>query len=196
MRNQNSDARQGDAQNANPVGGALIATISGGFRHGSANLQSEGTGNGAWHVAGSNLLALLEPHDSKVLLGVTAMTMSGRSWGSPSQNLSELTLEGERESGVDILDGGNTDFVPSEWIHDHYALSTNADSGYDVVGKNNAQNQGNNGNAADTSLLAGVEALQAGDTTQDQTCNGNDITRGGSFHPEIVACKEQLNGNL
>ena len=196
MRNQNSYAWKGNAQNANPVGGALVASVSGFFGHGSANLQGEGAGNGAGQIAGSNLLTFLETHDSKVLLGVTAVSESGWSWGSPSQNLSEFTSEGESESGVDIFDGGNTDFVPSEWVHDHYALSTNADSGYDVVGKNNAQNQGNNGNAADASLCAGVEALQAGDTTQDQTCNGNDITRGGSFHPEIVARKEQFNGNL
>ena len=196
MRNQNSYARQGNAQKANPVRGALVAPVSGFFLHGSSNLKSEGAGNGAGQVARSNLLTILESHDRKVLLGVTPVAMPRRSRGGPSQNLSELTLEGERESGVDILDGGNTDFVPSEWIHDYYALTTHADSGYDVVGKNNAQNQGNNGNAADTSLLAGVEALQAGDTTQDQTCNGNDITRGGSFHPEIVARKEQFNGNL
>jgi hypothetical protein len=121
---------------------------------------------------------------------------SGWSWSSPSQNLSEFTLEGESKSGVDILDGGHADFVPSEWVDDYHLGLINTHSGEDVVGIDNAQNQGNNGNATNTSFEALVEALQAGDTTQDQTCNGNDITRGGSFHPEIVARKEQFNGNL
>ena len=196
MRNQNSYARQGNAQNAKPVGGALIASISGLFRHGSANLQGKGAGNGAGQVTGSNLLTLLEAHESKVLLGVTAVSQSGWSWSSPSQNLSEFTLEGESKSGVDILDGGHADFVPSEWVDDYHLGLTNTHGGENVVGIDNAHNQGNNGNATNTSFEALVEALQAGDTTQDQTCNGNDITRGGSFHPEIVARKEQFNGNL
>ena len=196
MRNQNSYARQGNAQNAKPVGGAPIASVSGLFLDGSANLQGEGAGNGAGQIAGSNLLTFLETNDSKVLLGVTAVSQSGWSWSSPSQNFAEFTLEGESESGVDILDGGHADFVPQQWVEDYHALSTKADSWDHVVGIDDAQNQGNNRNATHTSLCAGVEALQAGDNTQDQTCNGNDITRGGSFHPEIVARKEQFNGNL
>ncbi len=196
MRNQNSYARQGNAQNAKPVGGAVIASVSGLLRHGSANLQGEGAGNGAGQIAGSNLLTLLEAHESEVLFGVTAVSEPRWSWSSPSQNLAEFTPEGESESGVDILDGGHADFVPSEWVEDYHLGLPNTHRGEYVVGIDNAHNQGNNGNATHASFEARVEALQAGDTTQDQTCNGNDITRGGSFHPEIVARKEQFNGNL
>ena len=196
MRNQNSYARQGNAQNAKPVGGAPIASVAGLVLDGSANLQREGARNGAGQIAGSDLLTLLEAHDGEVLLGVAAVSQSRWSWGSPSQNLAELTPERECESGVDIFDGGQADFVPREWVEDYYAFNVKAHSGKNVVGEDSAHNQGHDGDTADSSFGALVEALQACDTTQNQTCNGNDITRGGSFHPEIVARKEQFNGNL
>lgn len=196
MRNQNSYARQGNAQNAYPVGGATVASIAGLLLQGSANLQRKGAGNGAGQVAGSNLLAVLEAHDSEVLLGVAAVSKSRRSWGSPSQNFAEFTPKGESKSGVDIFDGGQTDFVPSQWVDDYHAFATKAHRGNHVVGENHTEHQGNDGQTPESRLWALVEALQTGDTAQDQTCNGNDITRGGSFHPEIVARKEQFNGNL
>ena len=189
-------ARQGHGQNASPVWGSQVAGVSGILSHGFANLHGKGSGNGAGKVAGANLFTLLEAQDSKVLFGVAAVSESRRSWSSPSRHLAKVTGEVQGKAGVDLLDRPKANLMASQWVEDVNLVGLDLEGWNDVVGVNNAQNQHNNRNASDASFEAGVEALQAGNASEEQTCKCNDVARGGSFHPEIVARKEQFNGNL
>lgn len=189
-------ARQGHGQNASPVWGFEVAGVTRVLRHGFANLHGKGAGNGAGKVAGSNFFTLLEPQDSKVLFGMAAMSESRGSWSGPSRHLSKVTGQVQGKASIDLLDRSKADLMTSQWVEDVNLVGFDLEGWNDVVGVNNAQDQHNNRNASDASFEAGVEALQAGNASKEQTCKCNDVARGGSFHPEIVARKEQFNGNL
>lgn len=161
------------------------------------NLHGKRSSDGAWHVAGSNALVGLEAQGSKVLAGVAAMPVSTRGWSSPSGNFAELSREVQSKAGVNVFDGAVTNFVSNEWVENHDSIAVELDLGHHVVAKNDSQQQCNDGQAIDSCLLGGVEQrLDGSEARQNQGSDSNDITRGGSFHPEIVARKEQFNGNL
>jgi hypothetical protein len=125
------------------------------------------------------------------------MSVSSGSWGSPSRNLSEFTGEVEGESGVNVLDGAVTNFVSKQWVQNHDSIAVELNLGHHVVTKDDSQQQGNDGQAINSRLLGRKEQrLYGGEARQYQGGYSNDIARGGSFHPEIVARKEQFNGNL
>mgnify|MGYP007070465846 CR=1 FL=1 len=161
------------------------------------NLHGKRSSDRAWHVAGSNALIGLEAQGSKVLAGVTAMSVSSGSWSSPSRNLAEFSGQGEGKSGVNVLNGTVTNFVSKQWVQNHDSIAVELNLGHHVVAENNSQQQGDDGQAINSRLLGGVEQrLDGGQARQRQGGYSNDIARGGSFHPEIVARKEQFNGNL
>ena len=197
MGNRNQYGWNYQQSNAQQVGSLLEAVRVSPFSLKASNLHGKRTSDRAWHVAGSNALVRLEAQGSKVFAGVAAMSVSSRSWSSPSRNLAEVTGQGQSKSGVNVLDGAVTNFVAKEWVQNHDSVAVELNLGHHVVAKNNSQQQGNDGQAISSRLLGGVEQrLDGGEARQRQGGYSNDIARGGSFHPEIVARKEQFNGNL
>lgn len=197
MGNRNQYGWNYQQSNAQQVGSLFEAVRVFPFSFKASNLHRKRTSDRAWHVAGSNALVGLEAQGSKVLAGVAAMSVSSGSWGSPSRNLAEFTGEGEGESGVNVFDGTVTNLVSQEWVQNHDLVTVELNLGHHVVTENNSEQQGNDGKAINSRLFGGVEQrLDGSEARQNQGSYSNDIARGGSFHPEIVARKEQFNGNL
>lgn len=197
MGNRNQYSWNYQQSNAQEVSSLLEAGRVSTLSLKAPNLHGKRTSDRAWHVAGSNALIGLETKGSKVLAGVAAMSVSSGSWGSPSRNLSEFTGEVEGESGVNVLDGAVTNFVSKQWVQNHDSIAVELNLGHHVVTKDDSQQQGNDGQAINSRLLGRKEQrLYGGEARQYQGGYSNDIARGGSFHPEIVARKEQFNGNL
>lgn len=197
MGNRNQHGWNHQKSNPQEIGSLFEAVGMSSFSLKASDLKGKRATYGAWHVAGSNALIGLEAKGSKVLAGVTAMPMSAWGWSSPGGDFAEFSTEVQSKSGVDVFDGPITDFIPQQWVNDYNSITVELNLGHHVVAENNSQQQGNDGNTSDARLLGGVEQrLDGSEARQYQGSYSNDIARGGSFHPEIVACKEQFNGNL
>lgn len=197
MGNRNQYGWNHQQSNANQVGSLFEAVGMASLGLVAPNLKCKRPADCAWQIAGSNALIGLEAESLKVLAGVAAVAMSAGSRGRPGRNLAKFSGEVEGETGVDLLDGPVTDFVAQQRIDNDDSIASELNFWDHVVTKHNSQQQGDDCQTGKASLLGGVEQrLDGGKARQHQGAYGNDIARGGSFHPEIVARKEQFNGNL
>lgn len=197
MGNRNQYGWNHQQSNAQQVGSLFEAVGEFTFSLKASNLHGKRSSDGAWHVTWSHALVGLEAQGSKVLTGVAAMPVSSGSWGRPSGNLAKFSGQSQSKSGVNAFDSAVTDFKAKQWVENNDLVTVELNLGHHVEAKDNSQQQGNDGQAIDSRLLGREEQrLNGSEACQDQGGYSNDIARGGSFHPEIVARKEQFNGNL
>lgn len=197
MGNRNQYGWNHQQSNAQQVGSLFEAVGEFTFSLKASNLHGKRSSDGAWHVTRPYALVGLEAQGSKVLTGVAAMPVSSGSWGRPSGNLAKFSGQSESKSGVNALDSSVTDFKSQQRVENNDFVALELNLGHHVEAKDNSQQQGNDGQAIDSRLLGREEQrLNGSEACQDQGGYSNDIARGGSFHPEIVARKEQFNGNL
>jgi len=160
-----------------------------------SDLQSIGTRNRAGKVTGTDVLSILETQSLEILGRVTTVTKSSRSWSGPCRDFAKSTPNTERESGVNIFNCSESNFVSKKWVSNNEQVLAKFQRWNDVVGKDKTQGQQDYCCSLPASFwfgeLEGVDERKAG---HDDGKDCNQIAGRRSFHPVIFARKEQKNG--
>ncbi len=195
MRKDNGQNRKNDQSNTQSVNAFGVGLVGLGLLERSFDHQGVGAGNGAWKITGSNVRTVLQVKSSKVLGGVATVPKSSWSWCCPGGNLSEIATDVQGVSSIEVFDGAKSNLVSENRIDNNQPVLSKIQVGDDVVAEDQSQNQKNNCCTFSTGLGFGKEeSLNQGESSHDDCEYGNQVTRGGSFHPVIFARKERING--
>jgi len=103
------------------------------------DLESQGTGNGAWQISGSNQLSGLESESFVVLGGMRAVSESSGGRCCPGGNASKASGDLQGKASIDILDSADANLGDSEWVHDDQLVFLDLSTWNHIAKPNQAQ---------------------------------------------------------
>lgn len=181
--NSQSDSKQVQA-NLN-LGGQLPALILG-----DSNLHGEGTGNGAWQISGSNLLAVLESESFVVLSGMGAEAKTPWSRCCPGGYASKASGYLQGKASIEILDGSKADASNSKWIGNQKLTVDNLGAWDNVSQPNQGQHKPQPERSFNQLTISKEKGLAKRQASKQQRRDGYDVAGSWALvHSQIDSSK-------
>ena len=153
-----------------------------------ANLHGQRTRNGAWQIAGSNLLTVLETKSLEVFGGVGAVSQSSWSRCCPGGDFSKTSRNLQSKTGIDILDRTKADFGNSKWVHNNQLLVLDFGAWNNVAKPNQSQGKSKPEQGFNHVTGAKEQGLGGSEAGKNQGHYGYQVARKWSFaHTQIVS---------
>ena len=145
------------------------------------DLESQGTGNGAWQISGSNQFSGLESESFVVLGGVRAVSESSGSRCCPGGNASKASGDLQGKASIDILDSADANLGDSEWVHDDQLVVLDLSTWHHVAKPNQAQGKHQPEQGFNYITQTKKEGLAKRKACQNQRNNRNQVAGKRSF---------------